>query len=268
MVWFYVETKSISRTQTKFVKHFNLDRKHGTPSKPHYSGYGKQVFGDWVGAGCTSQWSKKDWEISTEHKVKRSTVHNSLCKDLKKFPYKIQIKQKIKAADKRARIVFCNWVSEQIEQKPLFLNNILFSDKAHFHLSGHVNKQNMRFWGSENPHEIVEKPLKVEKCTAWYAMSTHWIIGPYFFEEPETANAMTINQERYRHVLSKFWAALLRRVENRRSRQWFQQDGATPHTEKQTLEWIEERFHERVISLKTDNPWPPHSQGLSPPDFF
>ena len=98
--------------------------------------------------------------------------------------------------------MFCNWVSEQIEQKPLFLNNIWFSEEAHFHLSGHVNKQNMRFWGSENPHEIVEKPLKVEKCTAWCAMSTHGIIGPYFFEEPETGNALTINQERYRHMSS------------------------------------------------------------------
>ena len=33
MVWFYAETKSISLTQTKFVKHFDLDRKHGKPSK-------------------------------------------------------------------------------------------------------------------------------------------------------------------------------------------------------------------------------------------
>ena len=106
----------------------------------------------------------------------------------------------------------------------------------------------MRFLGSENPHEIVEKPLKVEKCTAWCAMSTHGIIGPYFFEEPETGNALTINQECYRHVLSKFWTALLRRVENRRSRQRFQRDGTTPHTAKQTLECTEERFRGKVIS--------------------
>ena len=33
MVWFYVETKSISFTSTKFVKHFDLDRKNGKPSK-------------------------------------------------------------------------------------------------------------------------------------------------------------------------------------------------------------------------------------------
>ena len=33
MVWFYVETKSISFTSTKFVKHFDLDRKNDKPSK-------------------------------------------------------------------------------------------------------------------------------------------------------------------------------------------------------------------------------------------
>ena len=33
MVWFYAETKSFSLTPTKFVKHFDLDRKHGKPSK-------------------------------------------------------------------------------------------------------------------------------------------------------------------------------------------------------------------------------------------
>ena len=38
--------------------------------------------------------------LSTEHKVKRSTIHNILRKDLKKFPYKVHIKQKIKAVDK------------------------------------------------------------------------------------------------------------------------------------------------------------------------
>ena len=31
MVWFYAETKSILLTSIKFVKHFDLDRKHSKP---------------------------------------------------------------------------------------------------------------------------------------------------------------------------------------------------------------------------------------------
>ena len=33
MVWFYAETESISLTPTKFVKHSDLERMHGKPSK-------------------------------------------------------------------------------------------------------------------------------------------------------------------------------------------------------------------------------------------
>ena len=54
----------------------------------------------------------------------------------------------------------------------------------------------MRFWGTENPHEIEEKPIKVQKCTAWCAISATGIIGPYWFEEPETNTAVTINKDR------------------------------------------------------------------------
>ena len=54
---------------------------------------------------------------------------------------------------------------------PSILENIWFTDEAHFHLCGHINSQNYRFWGSENPHVVKEKPLHVEKCTAWCAIS-------------------------------------------------------------------------------------------------
>jgi hypothetical protein len=33
---------------------------------------------------------------------------------------------------------------------------LVFSDEAMFHLSGIVNKQNVRFWWSKNPHASVE----------------------------------------------------------------------------------------------------------------
>ena len=39
------------------------------------------------------------------------------------------------------------------------LGSIWFSDEAHFYLSGYVNKQNFRYWGTENPHVAIVKPL-------------------------------------------------------------------------------------------------------------
>ena len=51
------------------------------------------------------------------------------------------------------------------------VNNMWFSDEAHFHLDGAVNKQNMRFWGTAKPEFHAEKPLHSAKVTAWAALT-------------------------------------------------------------------------------------------------
>ena len=50
--------------------------------------------------------------------------------------------------------------------------------------------------------------------------------------------------------------------------QWFMQDGATAHTTAASREFIRDKFQDRVISLKTDFVWAPHSPDLNPLDFF
>jgi hypothetical protein len=37
-----------------------------------------------------------------------------------------------------------------------FLPRLIFSDEAKFHLSGKVNRHNVRIWGTQNPRETVE----------------------------------------------------------------------------------------------------------------
>jgi len=39
-----------------------------------------------------------------------------------------------------------------MQEEDDFVSKIIMSDEAHFHLSGYVNKQNLRFWDTENPH--------------------------------------------------------------------------------------------------------------------
>jgi hypothetical protein len=46
------------------------------------------------------------------------------------------------------------------------LNKIVFSDKTTFHLSGKVNRHNVRIWGTKNPHEIVEHMRDSPKLNA------------------------------------------------------------------------------------------------------
>ena len=49
---------------------------------------------------------------------------------------------------------------------------------------------------------------------------------------------------------------------------WFQQDGATAHAARASMELLREHFPDRLISLRGDLPWPARSPDLAPCDFF
>ena len=79
---------------------------------------------------------------------------------------------------------------------------------------------------------------------------------------------MTVNTERYLQVLRKIWTALGRQRGVVRVYQWFQQDGATPHTLNQSLAWLQQSFPHQLISRRRDPEWSPHSPDLNPQDFY
>jgi len=101
------------------------------------------------------------------------------------------------------------WVLEQQAVDGDFSNKIFFSDEAHFSLGGYVNKQNCRIWGSENPQVIEERPLHPEKVTVWCAFWSEGVIGPYFFENDD-GTTVTVNSERYGHMITDFFCLLLK----------------------------------------------------------
>ena len=49
---------------------------------------------------------------------------------------------------------------------------------------------------------------------------------------------------------------------------WFQQDRATAHTARCSMELSWENFYERLISLRGDLPWSARSPDLAPCDFL
>ena len=204
---------------------------------------------------------------SQELGIEKESLRRILKTDLHLHPYRIQIKQALTPEDLRKRTTMCQWFCEMIDDDPEFLNDVWFSDEAHFLLSGHVNSKNNIFWGSAPPDYCLEKPLHSSKCTAWVAISKHGIIGPFWFEDVN-GQAVTINTKRYVEVLRKFWAELGQRRGVTRAIQWFQQDGATPHTSNESLEWLHQHFPGRLISRRCDPEWSPHSPDLNPPDFF
>ena len=204
---------------------------------------------------------------SQELRMTRKSLRRVLTSDLHLYAYKIQIKQQLTDADKEKRVTMCEWFCNVLENDKNFLENVWFSDQAHFLLSGYVNSKNNVFWGSEVPHEVLQRPLHSVKCTAWVAMSKHGFIGPYWFEDDD-GRSQTVNKERYMAVLNKYWASLGRQRGVLRASQWFQQDGATPHTANKTLAWLRQRFEERLISRRCNVEWALHSPDLNPPDFY
>lgn len=211
---------------------------------------------------------KSTRRLSQEVGISRSSVLRILHDDLKLFPYKIQLLQSQTDRNKAERLAFCQDISQRIENDPGLLDLIFFSDEAHCHLSGHINKQNMRFWAKAQPHEHSHRPLSQEKVTVWCAIGRNGIIGPYFFED-ENENRVTVNTDRYIALMrSKFIPALRRKRGVDMNTVIYQQDGA-PHCSNRSLEFLRRYFPgDRLISRRTDFPWPPYSPDLNPPDYF
>ncbi|GFW90316.1 transposable element Tc3 transposase [Trichonephila clavipes] len=165
----------------------------------------------------------------------------------------------------QARRRFVEWAQHEIAVGPDFHKRILFSYEAHFWLNGYVNKQNCRIWSEANPQVYIERPLHSEKLTVWCALWAGGIIGPYFFKNDEGHN-VTVNDDRYRAMITNFFIPELNNHDVQEL--WFQQDDATCHTARATIDLLKDTFGDRLISRFGPVNWPPRSCDLKPLDYF
>ncbi|GFW48754.1 putative DD41D transposase [Trichonephila clavipes] len=167
--------------------------------------------------------------------------------------------------DHQARRRFVKCTQNENYVVPDFHKRILFRDEAHFWLNGYVNKQNCRIWNDANPQVYVETPLHPEKLTVWCALWAGEIIGPYFFKNDEGHN-VTVNGDRYRAMITNFFIPELNNHDVQEL--WFQQDGATCHTARATIDLLKDTLGDRLISRFGPVNWPPRSCDLTPLDYF
>ncbi|KAI6661873.1 hypothetical protein LOD99_9756 [Oopsacas minuta] len=106
-----------------------------------------------------------------------------------------------------------------------------------------------------------------QKVTVWAALSGNKIIGPFSFEN-ENGITVMVNSERYIGILERFWEELDATCGPRRTRQYLQQDGATPHTSNITIKWLRDHFKSLIISKICTIEWSPLSPDLSALDCF
>ncbi|GFQ79310.1 uncharacterized protein TNCT_573331 [Trichonephila clavata] len=88
------------------------------------------------------------------------------------------------------------------------------------------------------------------------------VIGPYFFEN-EDGTPKTNSGASYRTTIETFLRPMVKQ-----NFVWFQQDGTTAHTARQTMNVLREIFGKRRILKNSDFLWPFRSPDFTAPDSF
>ncbi|GBO07747.1 hypothetical protein AVEN_198583-1 [Araneus ventricosus] len=86
-----------------------------------------------------------DRRIASETGLKRSSSQKILRNSLRMFPYKTQSHKAIPIKAMRQRFDFANEILTIIDNERFDVGFICFTDEAHFHLNGCVNKQILGF---------------------------------------------------------------------------------------------------------------------------
>lgn len=193
-----------------------------------------------------------------------TSVWRVLRRRLHMKPYKIQLLQALRRGDKERRVEFCRFVLGKMEDDDSFVPRLVFSDEATFHLNGKVNRHNVRIWGTEQPHEIVQHERDSPKFNVFCAVSREKVYGPFFFVE-NTVTGIT-----YLDMLENY---LFPQLETDSNDFIYQQDGAPPHWHLEVREFLNQRIPGRWIGRTGQNDaalhyWPPRSPDLTVCDFF
>jgi hypothetical protein len=112
------------------------------------------------------------WSSRELGDISHMTVWEVLHKRLSFWPYKFQLLQELKPNDQPHRRNFCTDMLNCLKQDNLFLDKIVLSDEATFHLSGKVNRHNLIIWKSQNPHQVIKVPRKMDRSWQLFSVAT------------------------------------------------------------------------------------------------
>ena len=100
---------------------------------------------------------------STRKLSQQTNVSRRSCQRVLQFlqmkPYRMTCVQELKQEDKAKRVYYCTWLLQTIVSGLLDPLLYFMSDEAWFHLSGHLNSQNTRYWSVDNPNTIHQQLL-------------------------------------------------------------------------------------------------------------
>ena len=197
--------------------------------------------------------------VAGQTNISYGTIWNYLRKELGFYPYKLQMGTQLSDEDKINRVSFATFSRSKLSNNSAFLKQIVFSDECHFSLSGRVNKQNCRIWGTERPQVVYEAPQSAPSIMVWCAISEKEVIGPYFFENEN------VTGDTYKRML-RYYA--FPRLRDYPESMIFQQDGAPPHFALTVRHYLDFKLPNRWIGRAGPISWPARSPDLTPCDYF
>lgn len=184
-------------------------------------------------------------------------------------PYKVTLTQELSEDDFDRRVEFCEQLQNLCNNDVMFVKNIIFSDEASFFLNGTVNRQNCRYWASQNPRWMEEGHTQYpRKVNVWAGIVRNRILGPYFFDENLTGDMYLefLQQELIPTLTALYPDANEPNIPEQTL--WYQQDGAPPHYARPVRTYLDTVFPNRWIGRRGSIEWPARSPDLTPLDFF
>ena len=83
--------------------------------------------------------------------------------------------------DPDCRLQFREVVLNDERQGNGIVDKIMWSHKAHFKLSGAVNRYNCVYYSTESPHVTIDGQLNQPRITVWAGISCKGVLAPIFF---------------------------------------------------------------------------------------
>ena len=196
-------------------------------------------------------------KMASQLNTSQPTIHRTLKRANIKM-WKPQRKQELKQADFQARRKFCEFVLRKSNEDKKFLENLVFSDEANFHVSGHVNLHNSFFYGQNNPNVIIPKCVNSPSVGIFAAAGSSGIVSFRTYRR-------TINSEFFLEILEQDVWPYFRHRRNL----ILQLDGAPAHFGKIVRDFLNNKFCERWIGRGGSlADYPPRSPDLTVCDFF
>lgn len=206
--------------------------------------------------------------LGDQYNIGKSSISN-IFNAAKYHPYKVRLVHELAEDDFDRRTEFCEIMMAKCDENPDFSKYIIFSDEATFYLSGHVNRQNVRYWSDTNPHWIqtchTQHPQKVN---VWVGIVQNRVVGPYFFDQNLTGQLyLEFLQNRLIPDLIDLFPED-NNINQLNILLWFQQDGAPPHYARAVRNYLDAVFPNKWIGRRGAIEWPARSPDLTPLDYF